>query len=490
MTTRLQLTPQEREAIEALASLPLVEYDRGRKQVAERLDIRKSTLDKEVAAIRAKLDGGGNSLQGTALKLADPDPWPVPVNGAALLDSVVTVIRRYVALDEHLAEAVALWVVHAHAHDAAEVSPVLVVTSPVHRCGKTQLLQVIGALTPRTLHAANVTAAALFRTVDLFRPTFLLDEGDTYLTSEELRGVLNSGHVRSTATIVRTVGDEHEPREFSVWAAKAIAKIGQLAGRWTTLADRSIEIPMRRRSPEEKIEDLRLDRLHKGLGPLCRQAWRWSRDNHDALRKSDPVIPDPLHDRAADNARPLLAIADLAGGEWPERARVALLAIYGMQDQGDDDWSIQLLADIRELFTELDRERIASIDLVNKLLELEDRPWPDWGRGRGLTVSSLARLLKRFGIKPRKMRLPGWEKPVRGYARNDFESSWRRYLDSQLVTEVEHTEHRRQFGEDFDSATRNAASNVPLWESRESSGDLGFVPVVPGQNSILAEEEL
>jgi putative DNA primase/helicase len=79
--------------------------------------------------------------------------------------------------------------------------------------------------------------------------SLLVDEADSFLgEKEELRGILNSGHTRDAAYVVRTVGDEHEPRRFSTWAAKAVAMIGHLPD---TLADRSIIIPMRRRAPGE-----------------------------------------------------------------------------------------------------------------------------------------------------------------------------------------------------------------------------------------------
>jgi hypothetical protein len=88
-------------------------------------------------------------------------------------------------------------------------------------------------------------------------PTLLLDEGDTYLRhNEDLRGVIDAGHQRNGA-VIRTVGEDHEPRRFSVFAPVVIAAIGDLPA---TIEDRSIKIPMRRRRPDEQVESLRLDR--------------------------------------------------------------------------------------------------------------------------------------------------------------------------------------------------------------------------------------
>src|SRR5699024_3473516 len=122
------------------------------------------------------------------------------VDGAALANELVALIRRYVVLSESEATAIALWIFHCHAHDCARISPLLAVVSPQPRCGKTTLLSLLAALVPKPLPAANITAAALFRGVERWRPTLLIDEADTFLqNSDELRGVLNSGHNRASA---------------------------------------------------------------------------------------------------------------------------------------------------------------------------------------------------------------------------------------------------------------------------------------------------
>ena len=160
------------------------------------------------------------------------------------------IFDRYLALPEHGAVKLALWTVHAHAFEASFVTPRLAITSPQKGCGKTTVLDLLSGLVPKPLQAANVTAAAVFRTIEAKRPTLLVDEADTFLAeNEELRGVLNSGHTRNGA-VIRVVEHEgdFEPRQFSTWAPVAIAKIGKLPG---TLEDRSIKLEMRRASPGE-----------------------------------------------------------------------------------------------------------------------------------------------------------------------------------------------------------------------------------------------
>jgi hypothetical protein len=183
--------------------------------------------------------------QGRTLALADPDPWPEPVDGETLMVELMSTIQAYVILDGGAYVATALWLLHTHAHEAARVSPILAASSPEKRCGKTTLLTLLLGLARRPLPASNITTAALFRAVEKFQPTLLIDEADTFLRErEELRGIINSGHGRATAIVIRTVGDDHEPRTFSTWAPKAIALIGDLP---PTLEDRSIVLTLRRR---------------------------------------------------------------------------------------------------------------------------------------------------------------------------------------------------------------------------------------------------
>ena len=219
-------TPEAQE-VARLAGLDPITYDRQRPEAAERLGIRVATLDNEVRRLKGQI--ADDQQEGIAFDLTDPEEGPTTVDGAQLLDEMVLTINRYVASPEFAVEVVVLWTLHAHTHDASFISPILAITSPVLGCGKTTLLMLVSALTPRSLPVANLTTASLFRAVEKWKPTLLIDEADTYLReNEELRGVLNSGHNRAGAWILRCVGEDHEPRNFSTWAPKAIALIGKL----------------------------------------------------------------------------------------------------------------------------------------------------------------------------------------------------------------------------------------------------------------------
>src|SRR5262249_7018374 len=205
---------------------------------------------------------------------ADPEPWPSEVDGGELLDEIESLIRRFVILQDDASHAIALWILHAWALRAFDISALLAITSAMKRCGKTTLLELIGMLAPRPLSASNITAAALFRAIEKFKPVLLIDEADTFLAgNDELRGVLNAGHRRSSAFVIRNVGDNHEPTRFCTWGAKAIALIGKLPG---TLEDRSIVIEMRRRAPGERTARFKTRICEELAEPLRRKAYRWA----------------------------------------------------------------------------------------------------------------------------------------------------------------------------------------------------------------------
>ncbi|MGH8116593.1 MAG: DUF3631 domain-containing protein [Rhodanobacteraceae bacterium] len=401
--------------LERLASLPPIAYDREREAVAERLGIRVGTLDKEVGARRGKPDAGA---QGRDVTFDEPEPWGEPVELSDLLDAISATLKRYVRMRGAATVACSLWVAQTWVHDAALVSAILAITSPEKRCGKTTLLEVLGKLVRRALATSNVTAAALFRAVEKFSPSLLIDEADTFLkASDELRGILNSGHRRDSAYVIRCVGDEQEPRQFRTWSPKVIALIGKLPD---TLSDRSIEIALRRRGPGEKVERWR----GKVDGDLTRKLARFAKDSAENLRAAQPQLPSALHDRAADSWELMLAIADLAGGTWPTRARDAAKALSSDEAASA---GTSLLEDIRRYFAEHATDKVHSNPLADWLKTLEDRPWPEWGHAqKPITARQIAKLLEPFGIKPRQVRIG--PDNLQGYLAAAFDEAFARYL--------------------------------------------------------------
>jgi len=414
--------------IARLAALPPLQCDRELPAAAKTLGCLTSTLRSAVNAARGNSEAAPG--RGRPLDLSEPDPWPEPVDGAALLDELAGAIRRHVVLAQPQADAVALWVLGAHAFDAWTIFPRLLATAPERGCGKSTLLDVLSRLVPRPLGASSISPAALFRTIEAARPTLLLDEADAYARdNEELRGVVDAGHRRDGA-VIRTVGDNHEPRQFSAWAPVALAAIGHLPG---TIEDRSLIVSLRRRRPDEPIKPLRGDRRDR-REELARKAARWAAEHCGKLREADPEMPDGIHNRAADNWRPLLAIADLAGGEWPERARQAPTEL---RRGGEDSESarVLLLGDLRELFDAEPSGVLFTSEILSRLHARDDRPWPEWKAGKPITGRQVAALLRGLGI-PTKNTVRRGAEHAKGYRREDLDDAFARYLPCPMGDRV------------------------------------------------------
>ena len=456
--------------LERLAKLSAIDYEHERKAAAERLNVRASILDRLVQAERERLGlCEDDAKQGRAISFPEPEPWPEPIDGAALLDETAKAIGEHVIMAEHNRDACTLWAAHTFLTNCTMISPRLAFTSPTKGCGKTTALDVMGQLVLRPLAAANVSPSAIFRVVEACHPTLLIDEANSFLKdNEELRGILNSGHRRG-GSVLRTVavGDDFEVRSFATYGAIAIALIGQLPG---TLADRSVPIALTRRKRDEAITSFRLDRVGH-LVVLARKLARWAADNAEAIAGVEPEMPAGLYNRAADNWRPLLAIATVAGGNWLARSHRAAIASVGA-DVDEMSRLELLLGDIRDVFDELvsDVDRISSAHLIESLCEIVPRPWGEYGKRRKpLTQNQLARLLKPVAIVPQVLRI-GTETPS-GYFRHQFNEAWERFLSPEGEFKPQHLNKPDEIrtSDAFQSST--AETDVEVSKCEKSAND-------------------
>jgi putative DNA primase/helicase len=362
--------------------------------------------------------------QENAFALADPEPWPDEVDGADLFAELERIFGKFLVLPVGAPTVLAAWTMHAHALDAFEVTPYLAITSPEKGCGKTVLLDVLSGLVPRPLPSSNVTPSVVFRAVEKYRPTLLIDEADTFLRhNDELKGILNSGHRKSTAFVIRSVGEDFDPTPFRTWSAKAIALIGRLPA---TLADRSIEVRMNRKRADERVERFRHHEAEQEMASLRSRAWRWGQEHADELRAMKPRLPDGLGNRVEDNWTPLFAVAELAGAKCTDRLAEACRGV--VREIEDESIRALLLSDIRGLFFSDGADRLSSEQVAEKLVSLEERPWAEFGKNeRPLSKNRLASLLQPFGVRPRTVRLSNGDRK-KGYLREHFEDAWGRYL--------------------------------------------------------------
>jgi hypothetical protein len=349
-----------------------------------------------------------------------------PPPGSEVLDEVATYIRHFVVLTEEQAWAMTLWTAHTYAFDCAEATPYIHVTSPEKRSGKTRLLETAEVIVKKPWLTGRVTPAVLARKIDAECPSLLLDESDAAFGGEKeyaetLRGILNTGHRRGgKSSVCFGQGANMTYVDLSTFCPKCIAGIGKLPD---TVADRSIAVVLKRRTVAETVERFRHRKAESDAAPLRERlsSWASTLQLHDA----EPSVHAQLDDRAADCWEPLLAIADAAGGDWPEKARRAAVALSGT---GRDDASlgVRLLTDIKAIFAAREVERIRSVELVQALNAIEESPWPNLDR-RGLDTSKLAQLLDAYKINPRTIRLEEGN-TAKGYDRAWFADAWERYV--------------------------------------------------------------
>jgi putative DNA primase/helicase len=449
----------EAAKIMELAALDRIDYDRCRKAEASMLGIRTTTLDAAVRNVRPAPE----SVRERMVSLVDLDPWPAPVATADLLNELVRALRRHVIMAAAAMDATAAWILHSWVHHRFHHTPRLAITSPAKRCGKSTLLDVLQITCRRPLKADNVSAAAVFRTVEALAPlTLLVDEADSFLTSsEELRGVLNSGFARDGAVIrVAEIDGEQQPVCFATFAPVALASIGALPD---TLADRAVPIALQRKAAGETVQRLRAPGARTALRDLACRCARWAADHTDDLNP-DPTIPEAFGDREGDIAVPLLSIADHGGGEWPARIRSAVAALFGKRSaaEGTADAGALLLADLRGLFLSTGTTRMTSMEIVQHLGRMEERPWPEWQRGQPMTAPQLARALAPFGIRPGTIRVG--RHTAKGYYIDTFAEAWGRYLHSAAPSVagqgVFEPAHRHNRGKSEETANFQAVTST------------------------------
>ncbi len=403
-----------KQEISALSKLDIIDREKERNRISEQYNIRKSVIDQFLKILEEKNnDGGTTEIVSSAI------PWESSVDGLELISDINKLLQRHIILPDGSSEAISIWVLLTYCFGVFRILPILGIISPEKRCGKTTLLETLHALCNRALLASNVSPAAVFRTIEKYKPTLLIDEADTFLRdNEELRGVLNSGHTKSAAFVIRIQGDNHEPVRFSTWGPKAIAMIGKLPD---TLYDRSVVVSLRRKIPGESVERIGVD-FENACFEIRSRCQRWSDDNIYKLRDSKPQIPQTGNDRACDNWLPLLAIAETIGGQWPETIRGCMTG--SNPDEGTI--SCKLLSDIKQIFEDSKSDRIFSDSLVKTLRSIEDHPWADWNHGKGLNQNGLSRLLSPFGISSKNLRIGNELR--RGYEKNSFGDAFKRYL--------------------------------------------------------------
>ncbi|MGP5050715.1 DUF3631 domain-containing protein [Brachybacterium alimentarium] len=346
--------------------------------------------------------------------------------GHEILDDIEQAFRRFtIQQAEQDYEALALWTLYTHAAASFDYAPRLVLTSAEKRSGKSRTMEIAAAVAYAPMMTASVTPAALYRSIpdDGDTLTVFVDEADTIYgknasseTAEALRGFINAGFRRGAPTI-RVEGPNHTPTTFFTFSPVCIAAIGRLPD---TVTDRAVNIRLRRRKNTETVDPYRI-RLHEpALKDIAESASEWARENKEFLASHIPSDM-PVDDRAADLWEPLVAVADVAGGSWPDRARDAARHHTGLEgDDEDESAGIEMLRDIREVLELHHGDRISSRSLTDLLRGKEESRWAEEDlKARRLTIT-----LREFGL--RTVRMPGGA--ANGFFISKFEDAFDRYL--------------------------------------------------------------
>jgi Protein of unknown function (DUF3631) len=387
------------------------------------------------------------------------------LDGAGLLDDVEAFIRRFCALPSEAAYvAVTLWAAHTHLAARFDSTPRLALLSAEKQSGKTRTLELLELLCVGAEMLSDASPAFMFRRIAGGAVTVLLDECDAIWkrgkpdeSTEALRSIVNTGHrKRGTVGRVEMVGKTAELMRFRVYAPVALAGIGNCLP--DTILDRSVIIPMRRRAPDERVEQYR-ERTSRPVGErLAEDLAVWAAGVEHRIGDPWPQMPDGVADRPADVWEPLLAVAEVAGGDWPKRAREACKAF--VKDARDDTVSLgqRLLADLRDVFG--DRDVMSSAEICRSLAALEEAPWADM-HDKPIDARRLSKMLGAYGAKPKTVRIG--DSTPRGYTREDLVDPWRRYLSISATGATSATPLASHVADVADVA--DAAADSPLWDA-------------------------
>ena len=418
----------DKQTIERMAKLSLLEYARQSKDASEKLGITPSQLKQVVADFK-------KTQEPTTDKpplIETVEPWDSPVNGSQVLNEVLAQLQAHVIAPVETLHTASLWVCMTWLSDVATVLPVALITAPEKNCGKSTLLNAMAKMSKSALITSNMTSAVLFRLIDKHAPSLFIDEVDTFLRDNlELGGILNSGHTKDLAYVMRCEGDNFEPVRFSTWCPKALSGISasNISG---TLSSRSIILNMRRKQAGESAQNIR-HTAPEIFTDIKRKLARWADDNAGAFSQLHPVI-DGLNNREQDNYEPLLAIAMLAGGEWVQHLERAC-NVSRQNNEESKSIGVELLEACKQIFEINHVDKIRSTALLEHLLKDDEAIFATYNRGAPIKLRQVTKRLGDYGIKSKPLRF-GYDGVSKGYELLQFEDAFKTYLEGDNVENI------------------------------------------------------
>ena len=394
--------------IQEMAKLDDIKITLALGEVAKRFGVSK---DKILALVSEQKQGQ---------LVAEIEPYHEPVTHDEIYTALYSLVHEHMAIDEPLKVAFVLWVIFTYLTDISDFAPIAWITAPERQCGKSTLLGLFDRVVNKPMAFNNITQAVLYRVMEQFKPTLLIDEIDTSLKDKnELLGIVNAGYSRHASNVPRMNQDKGGIVEkFDVFGAKVFSGIGEMKG---TFASRAIRFELRRKTDSDKVKRFNKRTLpYETTNELQRKVKRWAVDNRQAVQAVETPLLQ-INDRDFDNWEILLQIATVLGVY--DKALQACLIICNRKDE--PSLNEMLLSDIREVFI---TERISSVDLLERLKADSEKYWSTYNNGTPLNVHQLAKKLKSFGIKSKAMRIKGEQGTVKGYEKADFVKVWANYL--------------------------------------------------------------
>lgn len=388
-------------------------------------------------------------------------------DGADLFNRVHEFASRFICFpSRETSIAHVLWIAHTHLMDAWFSTPRLAVLSPEPGSGKSRVLEITALLVPRPLLSVQSSAAYILRKTanEEDKPTILCDEIDAIFGpnargNEDLRAMFNAGYRRG-ATIGRCYTDKGKvlTHELAIYGAVALGGLGDLP---ETIMSRSIVINMRKRAHGETVEPFRPQQHEPEGNMLQDELEAWAVSVLEEARIREPAIPDGINDRDADVWSPLLVVAELAGGSWPDLAReIAHDFVQKAKSAGQRSLGAQLLADIQSCFGE--ENALSTKVLLEHLLADDEAPWGDI-RGKRMDPRSLGKMLRQYGIRSEGLRMG--KLTLKGYKRASFHDAWQRYSPGAEATETCGTS-----ATDHKALRRLGEKDVPIASASRSCG--------------------
>jgi hypothetical protein len=436
-----------------LSRLPEIDYVQQRRDSARTYRIPAAALDRLVQRARGVQQATAASAAAAddaAPEMPADEPWDgPPVVLREVLDEALVEVRRYLVAPPPMLHVLVMWVaavahlVH-HATIRIRTAAKLHFRSIDEGCGKSTAMTCVAELSPKAIQVSSTTASPVLRGMSRRQPTLCIDEAHRVFVDplSDLAAIANCSHRRRDAYVWRSVPSPDGgwvDQLFPVWGAMVLASHGTLHNElqarclsWQMFKALTGEIP-------EQMEDETSPKLIE----LRRRLTAWAEALADLPKPTLPPILLTQPGRVADNWRPLLAVATLAGGPWPQRMVEAIAA--SLQEDTSPSLTVRLLTSILHAFEaqrEQDKQtpqaswqqqadnpdRLTTPTLIERLCNDPEEEWSRANKGHDITAYYLREHLRGALIPPRAQNW--WSGPEdkrvhhSGYTRAQLIRAW------------------------------------------------------------------